>query len=27
MRRTMDRYKRVWGRLAEFAHFQGGVNK
>jgi len=27
MRRTMDRYKRVWERLAEFVHSQGGVNK
>ena len=24
---TLNRYKRVWERLAEFAHSQGGVNK
>ena len=26
-RRTMDRYKRVWERLAEFAQSQGGVKE
>ena len=26
-RRTLDRYKRVWERLAEFAQSQGGANE